>query len=129
MCVTSSCVFLFFMLQLGQNLVGDPRLKVFKREWFEGKDCLDIGCNSGMVTIQIGSNTLPDQCLFVKKRKRRYVVIMCLTYFPNATVVLLLMRIVFFSQRGSLIAGVFLVLILILVRFPLRALHIHFILS
>lgn len=32
----------------------DPRLKVMKKEWFEGKDCLDIGCNSGIMTIHIG---------------------------------------------------------------------------
>ncbi|OMO58214.1 tRNA (guanine-N-7) methyltransferase [Corchorus olitorius] len=31
----------------------DPRVKVLKKEWFEGKDCLDIGCNSGVITIQI----------------------------------------------------------------------------
>ncbi|CAI9100403.1 OLC1v1037398C1 [Oldenlandia corymbosa var. corymbosa] len=24
-----------------------------KKEWFQGKDCLDIGCNSGVITIQI----------------------------------------------------------------------------
>lgn len=30
-------------------------MKVFKKEWFEGKDCLDIGCNAGIMTIQIGS--------------------------------------------------------------------------
>ncbi|KAG5225699.1 RNA methyltransferase [Salix suchowensis] len=35
------------------ELDGDPRLKVFERDWFQGKDCLDIGCNSGILTIQI----------------------------------------------------------------------------
>ncbi|KAG8387535.1 hypothetical protein BUALT_Bualt02G0031100 [Buddleja alternifolia] len=39
--------------QVGQDLEEDPRLKVMKREWFEGKDCLDIGCNSGLITIAI----------------------------------------------------------------------------
>ena len=34
------------MFQIGQDLQEDPRLKVFKKEWFEGKECLDIGCNS-----------------------------------------------------------------------------------
>ncbi|KAL0410627.1 UNVERIFIED_CONTAM: putative RNA methyltransferase [Sesamum latifolium] len=38
---------------VGQGLDEDPRLKVMKREWFEGKDCLDIGCNSGLMTIAI----------------------------------------------------------------------------
>lgn len=45
-------------LQVGQDLEEDPRLKVMKREWFEGKDCLDIGCNSGLVTISIGIQVL-----------------------------------------------------------------------
>lgn len=31
----------------------DPRLNAMKKEWFEGKNCLDIGCNSGAVTIAI----------------------------------------------------------------------------
>ncbi|KAK8592430.1 hypothetical protein V6N13_063008 [Hibiscus sabdariffa] len=37
----------------GAEKEEDPRIKVFKKEWFEGKDCLDIGCNSGIITIQI----------------------------------------------------------------------------
>ncbi|XP_031742080.1 probable RNA methyltransferase At5g51130 [Cucumis sativus] len=43
----------YYGYRVGQKLVEDPRLKVFKKEWFEGKDCLDIGCNNGIVTIQI----------------------------------------------------------------------------
>ena len=42
------------MNQVGHNVEEDPRFKVFKEEWFEGKDCLDIGCNSGLITINIG---------------------------------------------------------------------------
>eukprot|EP00039_Didymoeca_costata_P007963 m.105881 g.105881 ORF g.105881 m.105881 type:complete len:272 (+) comp13891_c1_seq9:104-919(+) len=30
----------------------DPRLSQFKLEWFENKDVLDIGCNSGDLTIE-----------------------------------------------------------------------------
>nr|XP_016490346.1 PREDICTED: probable RNA methyltransferase At5g51130 [Nicotiana tabacum]XP_016490347.1 PREDICTED: probable RNA methyltransferase At5g51130 [Nicotiana tabacum] len=37
----------------GKDLEEDPRLKAMKKEWFEGKDCLDIGCNSGVITIAI----------------------------------------------------------------------------
>ncbi|XVE98126.1 hypothetical protein REPUB_Repub03eG0078500 [Reevesia pubescens] len=37
----------------GRETEEDPRIKVLKKEWFEGKDCLDIGCNSGVITIQI----------------------------------------------------------------------------
>lgn len=47
-------VFGLFVLQLGQGLDEDPRLRVLKKSWFEGKDCLDIGCNCGVITIQIG---------------------------------------------------------------------------
>lgn len=42
------------MFQISQGVDEDPRLKVFNKEWFQGKDCLDIGCNSGIITIQIG---------------------------------------------------------------------------
>lgn len=45
----------FLMYQIGHDVDEDPRLKVFRKEWFEGKDCLDIGCNNGMITIQIGN--------------------------------------------------------------------------
>lgn len=43
----------YYGYRIGHDMEGDPRLKVFKKEWFEGKDCLDIGCNSGIITIQI----------------------------------------------------------------------------
>ncbi|KAL0015549.1 hypothetical protein SO802_002618 [Lithocarpus litseifolius] len=38
---------------IGQDLQEDPRLNVFKKEWFEGKECLDIGCNCDIITILI----------------------------------------------------------------------------
>ncbi|KAM7511196.1 hypothetical protein LguiB_010071 [Lonicera macranthoides] len=40
--------------QIDQGVKEDPRIKVLK-EWFEGKDCLDIGCDSGLITITIAS--------------------------------------------------------------------------
>lgn len=43
----------YYGYRLNHNMEEDPRLKVFKREWFENKDCLDIGCNQGLVTINI----------------------------------------------------------------------------
>lgn len=43
----------YYGYRISQELEEDPRLKVFKKEWFEGKDCLDIGCNSGLITINI----------------------------------------------------------------------------
>ncbi|KAK7820507.1 putative rna methyltransferase [Quercus suber] len=39
--------------QIGQDLQEDPRLNVFKKEWFEGKECLDIGCNSGIIPFSL----------------------------------------------------------------------------
>ena len=52
------------MFQIGQDLEEeDPRLKVLRKEWFEDKDCLDIGCNSGIITIQIGNKFSVDLLL------------------------------------------------------------------
>lgn len=31
----------------------DPRLGLMRRSWFEGKKCLDVGCNEGHLTIAI----------------------------------------------------------------------------
>ncbi|XP_050373934.1 probable RNA methyltransferase At5g51130 [Argentina anserina] len=46
----------YYGYRIGQDTEEDPRLKVFKKEWFQGKDCLDIGCNAGIMTIQIAKN-------------------------------------------------------------------------
>ncbi|XP_020595980.1 probable RNA methyltransferase At5g51130 isoform X2 [Phalaenopsis equestris] len=43
----------YYGYRLHHTMEDDPRLKVFKREWFDNKDCLDIGCNQGLVTITI----------------------------------------------------------------------------
>lgn len=45
----------YYGYRIGKDIDEDPRLKVMKKEWFEGKDCLDIGCNSGLVTIDIAA--------------------------------------------------------------------------
>lgn len=43
----------YYGYRISQGLDEDPRLKVLKREWFQGKDCLDVGCNNGLLTIRI----------------------------------------------------------------------------
>ncbi|KAL1325715.1 hypothetical protein HN51_035777 [Arachis hypogaea] len=43
----------YYGYRIGQDVDEDPRLKVFRKEWFEDKECLDIGCNNGIITIQI----------------------------------------------------------------------------
>ncbi|CAL0312501.1 unnamed protein product [Lupinus luteus] len=43
----------YYGYRIGQGTDEDPRMKVLRKEWFEGKECLDIGCNSGIITIQI----------------------------------------------------------------------------
>ncbi|ESQ43465.1 hypothetical protein EUTSA_v10014188mg [Eutrema salsugineum] len=43
----------YYGYRIGHDMDEDPRLKVLKKEWFQGKDCLDIGCNSGIMTIHI----------------------------------------------------------------------------
>ncbi|KAL6558427.1 hypothetical protein OROMI_018777 [Orobanche minor] len=45
----------YYGYRIGQDVDEDPRLRMMKREWFEGKDYLDIGCNSGLITIAIVS--------------------------------------------------------------------------
>ena len=41
----------------------DPRLRVFRPEWFEGKDVLDLGCNSGHLTLYIAKMLRPARIL------------------------------------------------------------------
>lgn len=41
--------------QVGDHVSQDTRVKWLQREWFEGKACLDIGCNEGALTIYIGA--------------------------------------------------------------------------
>ncbi|XP_076905426.1 putative RNA methyltransferase At5g51130 [Bidens hawaiensis] len=43
----------YYGYRIDQGLEEDPRIKVMRKEWFEGKNCLDIGCNSGLITIAI----------------------------------------------------------------------------
>ncbi|KAK9148579.1 hypothetical protein Scep_007336 [Stephania cephalantha] len=46
----------YYGYRVCRDVKEDPRLRVFKREWFEGKDCLDIGCNQGILTINIAKS-------------------------------------------------------------------------
>ncbi|MCL7025744.1 hypothetical protein MKW94_017173 [Papaver nudicaule] len=43
----------YYGYRVCKDMKADPRLTVLKKEWFEDKDCLDIGCNQGLVTIEI----------------------------------------------------------------------------
>ena len=45
------------------SFASDGRLKVMKKEWFEGKTALDIGCNTGQVTIEIARKFNPRTIL------------------------------------------------------------------
>ncbi|XP_072968900.1 probable RNA methyltransferase At5g51130 isoform X1 [Typha angustifolia] len=48
----------YYGYRIDRNVNEDPRLAIFKREWFEGKDCLDIGCNQGLITVTIARKFL-----------------------------------------------------------------------
>ena len=37
----------------------DVRLNIFRQEWFEDKDVLDVGCNVGLVTLAIAKDFSP----------------------------------------------------------------------
>ncbi|KAI4895642.1 hypothetical protein NFI96_019657, partial [Prochilodus magdalenae] len=39
----------------------DPRLRTLKPEWFEGKEVLDLGCNTGRLTLTIAKNWRPSR--------------------------------------------------------------------
>ncbi|XP_071494475.1 7SK snRNA methylphosphate capping enzyme-like [Diadema antillarum] len=39
----------------------DGRIGLFKREWFHGKKCLDIGCNTGHVTLAVAKAFEPTK--------------------------------------------------------------------
>lgn len=41
----------------------DARLRVLRPEWFEGKDVLDLGCNSGHLTLYIAKMLRPARIL------------------------------------------------------------------
>ncbi|XP_020488994.1 7SK snRNA methylphosphate capping enzyme [Labrus bergylta] len=41
----------------------DPRIRVLRPEWFEGKDVLDLGCNSGQLTLYIAKMLRPARIL------------------------------------------------------------------
>jgi len=41
------------------NMSEDDRIEYLKKEWFDGKDCLDIGCNVGHLTLYIGRHFNP----------------------------------------------------------------------
>eukprot|EP00249_Psilotum_nudum_P014777 c24998_g1_i1 orf=273-1361(-) len=43
----------YYGYRLDRTFREDPRLKHFKKQWFEGKDCLDVGCHEGYLTIAI----------------------------------------------------------------------------
>ncbi|KAF0734605.1 hypothetical protein AaE_009130, partial [Aphanomyces astaci] len=53
----------YYAFRLGGAIEGkleeDSRLSVFKKEWFEGKKALDIGCNSGDMTLEIARRFSP----------------------------------------------------------------------
>ncbi|XP_028297383.1 7SK snRNA methylphosphate capping enzyme-like [Gouania willdenowi] len=41
----------------------DPRVRVFLPEWFEGKEVLDLGCNTGHITLYIAKMLRPARIL------------------------------------------------------------------
>lgn len=41
----------------------DPRVRLLRREWFEGKDVLDLGCNAGHLTLYVAKRLRPARIL------------------------------------------------------------------
>lgn len=42
---------------------ADPRLAVFRPEWFRGKKVLDVGCSTGHVTLAVAGHWSPERVL------------------------------------------------------------------
>ncbi|KAL1230775.1 7SK snRNA methylphosphate capping enzyme [Trichinella spiralis] len=40
--------------------IADPRLNLLEKEWFFNKNVLDIGCNSGQLTLAVGKKFSPN---------------------------------------------------------------------
>ncbi|KAG7380789.1 hypothetical protein PHYPSEUDO_006790 [Phytophthora pseudosyringae] len=59
----------YYTYRLGQKHQGelevDPRLAALDESWFEGKRGLDIGCNSGELTITVAKRLAPSYLLGV----------------------------------------------------------------
>ncbi|KAK9824349.1 hypothetical protein WJX72_009605 [[Myrmecia] bisecta] len=43
----------YYGYRLGSAFEEDPRLQVLDKRWFQGRRCLDIGCNEGVVTLSV----------------------------------------------------------------------------
>ncbi|GAV92794.1 hypothetical protein CFOL_v3_36172 [Cephalotus follicularis] len=81
----------YYGYRIGNDLEEDPRLRVLKKEWFQDKDCLDIGCNSGIFTIQIakklhccsilGIDIDSSKLFFLKLFSIHFVVSFCYFFF------------------------------------------------
>ncbi|CAI5518764.1 unnamed protein product [Closterium sp. Naga37s-1] len=41
----------YYGYRVGAAFEEDPRVRWMRREWFDGRDCVDVGCNSGFVSI------------------------------------------------------------------------------
>lgn len=48
----------YYGYRIGRALGDDPRLSVFERHWFEGRRCIDIGCNDGLITLSVAMRFL-----------------------------------------------------------------------
>ena len=42
-----------------REVATDPRSSLMRNEWFEGKDCLDVGCNTGQFTLALTTAMKP----------------------------------------------------------------------
>ena len=52
----------YYGYRVGESL-EDHRIPHFRREWFEGKRCVDIGCNEGLVSLSIAVQFRPASML------------------------------------------------------------------
>jgi len=49
----------YYGYRSGRSPCEDPRLSLLRPGWFRGRDCLDIGCNEGVLTLAVALRLSP----------------------------------------------------------------------
>uniref|UniRef100_A0A0M3IG99 RNA methyltransferase n=1 Tax=Ascaris lumbricoides TaxID=6252 RepID=A0A0M3IG99_ASCLU len=53
----------YYGTRMEDSSARDPRLSVFRKEWFQKKAVLDVGCNAGYITLSIAKDFEPRRIL------------------------------------------------------------------
>ncbi|GLI67704.1 hypothetical protein VaNZ11_011972 [Volvox africanus] len=45
----------YYGYRMSADMDEDPRVKLMRREWFQQRVCIDVGCNEGLVTLAVAA--------------------------------------------------------------------------